>query len=127
MYHNLAQRNPEHNWVLEEGLLTYIDVLGHRVRCMHGDMIHFGGVNGFYTYLHRRIFQWDMAKRADLTICGHLHAYTPNRRYVVNGSLIGYSPFAVSLGANYEPPIQAFFLLDKKRGVSVQIPILVEE
>jgi len=49
------------------------------------------------------------------------------RRFVVNGSLIGYNAFALSIKAEYEPPSQAFFLIDKKRFRSVTIPILFDE
>lgn len=127
MYYVLAARYPQFNWVLEQGLLTYVKVFDWTVRCLHGDPIHFGGVNGPHTYLKRRIYQWDTSRRADVTILGHLHTYLPTRRYVISGSLVGYNPFAVSLGAEYEPPIQAFFLLDKKRGVSVHIPMLFDQ
>jgi hypothetical protein len=94
---------------------------------MHGDRIAFGGINGFYTYLHRKIAEWDRAVRADTTFLGHLHQWTPNRRYVVNGSVPGYNPFAVSLGCIFEKPTQAFMLYDKQRGPTVQIPILLAE
>ena len=124
MYYNLAQRYPEFNWIIRESMLTYLRIYDSTIRFMHGDRIAFGGVNGFYTYLHRRIFEWDTTIKADYTILGHLHQYTPNRRYLVNGSLVGYSPFAVALGAKYEPAIQSFMLWDKKRGPTVQIPIL---
>lgn len=127
MYYTLAARYPQFNWILEQGLLTYVKVFDWTVRCLHGDPIHFGGVNGPHTYLQRRIYQWDTSRRADVTVLGHLHRYLPTRRYVISGSLVGYNPFAVSLGAEYEPPIQAFFLLDKRRGVTVHIPMLFDQ
>jgi hypothetical protein len=46
---------------------------------------------------------------------------------VTNGSLIGFNPFAVSIGAKYEPPQQAFFLVDSKRGKTASYPIWVED
>ncbi len=124
LYYNLAKRFPELNWYIKESLLTYVPVYENTIRFMHGDRISYGGVNGFYTYLHRRIYEWDTSTRADYTILGHLHSYTPNRRYLVNGSMVGYNPFAISLGAQYEPPVQGFMLWDKKRGPTVHIPIL---
>lgn len=124
LYYNLASRFPELNWYIKESLLTYVPVYDSVIRFMHGDRIAYGGVNGFYTYLHRRIYEWDTSMRANYTILGHLHQYTPNRRYMVNGSMVGYNPFAVALGAQYEPPIQGFMLWDKKRGPTVHIPVL---
>lgn len=126
MYYNLAHRFPTIKWQMAEGLHSYLNVYDKVVRFHHGDTISFGGVNGPYTYLNRRLFQWDQAFKADYSIQGHLHTYTiGTRRWLINGSLVGYSPFGLGLGGEFQPPIQAFLLLDKKRGVTVQIPILV--
>ena len=127
LYYNLAHRFPQLNWVIADGLHVYLDVFGYKLRFHHGDTIGFGGVNGPYTYLQRRIYQWDQAHKADYSVQGHLHTYTlGTRRWLINGSLVGYSPYALTFGGEFQPPIQAFFLLDKKRGVTVQIPLLVE-
>jgi len=126
MYYNLAHRFPNLKWVMGHGLHEYLKVYDYNVRFHHGDTIGFGGVNGPYTYLNRRLFQWDQAIKADYSIQGHLHSYIMgSRRWIINGSLVGYSPFALGLGGEFQPPIQAFFLMDKKRGVTVHIPILV--
>lgn len=127
LYYMLAQKFPKFTWIIEESMLTYVSVYDAIIRFMHGDRIAFGGVNGFYTYLHRRIYEWDTSRRADFTVLGHLHQYTPGRRYLVNGSLCGYNAFAISLGARFEPPTQAFMLFDRDRGPTVQIPILLTE
>lgn len=126
MYYNLAHRFPQLNWQIANGLFVYLDVLGHTVRFHHGDTISFGGVQGPYMYLNRRIYQWDQGHKADYSVQGHLHCHTVGtRRWLINGSLIGYSPYALTFGGEFQPPIQAFFLMDKKRGPTVQIPILV--
>lgn len=126
MYYNIAHRFPEMNWVIAEGLHTYLTVYDKVVRFHHGDTIGFGGINGPYTFLNRKIQEWDKAIRADYSVQGHLHQYIlGSRRWLINGSLVGYSPFALGLGGEYQPPIQSFFLIDKRRGVTVQIPILV--
>jgi hypothetical protein len=126
MYYNIAHRFPDINWLMADGLFVYLDVLGHKIRFHHGDTISFGGVQGPYMYLNRRIYQWDQANPADYSVQGHLHCYTiGTRRWLINGSLVGYSPYAITFGGEFQPPIQAFFLMDKKRGVTVQIPILL--
>lgn len=129
MYHHLAKRfkdEPRVKFIIEDAYLTYLKVYGFTVRFHHGHAMRYqGGVGGIHIPLNKALAQWDKTRTADLTVCGHWHQYTPARRYVVNGSLIGYSPFAVWIKAEYEPPMQAFFLIDKKRGVTVQIPILV--
>lgn len=127
MYYNLAHRFPQLNWVMADGLHVYLQVYDKTIRFHHGDTIGFGGVQGPYMYLQRRIYQWDQGQHADYSVQGHLHCYTlGTRRWLVNGSLIGYSPYALTFGGEFQPPIQSFFLWDKKRGPTVQIPILVE-
>ncbi len=56
-----------------------------------------------------------------------LHQYTTTRRYCVNGSVVGYSPYGMASRSfmKGEPPTQAFFLCDKKRRITVNIPILL--
>jgi hypothetical protein len=126
MYYNIASRFSNINWLMADGLHVYLKVYDYVLRFHHGDTIGFGGVNGPYTYLNRRIYQWDQAHRADYSVQGHLHCYTlGTRRWLINGSLVGYSPFAVGISGEYQPPIQAFFILDKKRGPTIQIPMLV--
>ena len=126
MFYNIATRFKELDWRMVHGLHEYVHVYDKVIRFHHGDTIGFGGINGPYTFLNRKIGEWDKAIRADLSVQGHLHSYIPgSRRWLINGSLIGYSSYAQALGGEAQPPIQAFFLIDKKRGLTVQIPILV--
>lgn len=105
MYYELAKRFPGINWNIANGIHVYQDIYGQKIRFLHGDTINFRGVNGPYTYLNRRIFQWDQAVPANYSIQGHLHTYTlGTRKWVINGSLIGYNPFAVSFGGEFQPP-----------------------
>lgn len=126
MYYNIATRFPQLQWQMVHGIHEYVKVYDKMVRFHHGDTIGFGGINGPYTYLNRKIGEWDKAIKADFSVQGHLHSYIPgSRRWLINGSLIGYSSYAQALGGEAQPPIQAFFLMDKARGLTVQIPILV--
>ena len=47
--------------------------------------------------------------------------------FVSNGSLIGYNEYALSIKAKYEPPQQAFFLIDAERGKRHSTPIWVDD
>lgn len=126
MYYNLAHRFPQLNWVIDKALHQYLRIYDKVVRFHHGDTIGFGGVNGPYTYLNRRIYQWNEGVRADYSVQGHLHQWTiGSRKWLINGALVGHNSYAISLGGEFQPPIQAFFLMDKKRGVTVQLPILL--
>jgi len=46
---------------------------------------------------------------------------------LVNGSLIGYNSFALSIKASAERPQQMFALIDKVRGKTLVAPILLDE
>ena len=85
------------------------------------------GLGGVHGPLWKVITQkWDKQIKADLTICGHYHTYTPaarGRGYIVNGSTIGAAPYGIHFG--FEDPAQAFFLIHNKYGVVGQRPLLV--
>lgn len=127
MYNNLAFRHPEINWVIDRSLLSYIKVYDLTLRFSHGHWCsHAGGVGSYYPVLLRKIYQFNQTRFADLSYLGHLHTWNPARRYAINGSLAGPNPFAFSFAAaDIQPPIQHFGLIDKKRGATVQIPILL--
>ena len=130
MYHNLANRFKEEErvqFVISQGYLLYMDVYKTKLRLHHGHNVRYGGgVGGLTIPMNKAISQWDLERQADVSINGHFHQYMPMRRYVSNGSLIGYNAFAVAIKAEYEPPCQSFFLIDKKRGKTISIPILFE-
>ena len=130
MYCNMAQyfkSEPRVKFIIETGYFTYLDVYNLKIRFHHGHAIRSaGGVGGLYPAMLRAIYQWNIGENADVSICGHFHEWHPARRFVVNGCMIGYNPYAVRLRGEFQPPTQAFMLLDKKRGMSVQIPILFD-
>jgi hypothetical protein len=49
----------------------------------------------------------------------------PGTRIQVNGSVIGFNAYAMSIKATPEPPQQFFHLLDSRRGKTAQCPIWV--
>ena len=86
-----------------------------------------GGVGGVYIPVNKAISQWSRAKHADLDVFGHFHQAKHDVRFISNGSLIGYNAFAISIKADFEPPKQAFFLIDRKRGVTIYAPIMFDD
>jgi hypothetical protein len=119
------------NFVIEDGYHTLIDVNGTLIRAHHGHHVRYGGgVGGVTIPLNKGIAGWNSRiEFADLDLLGHFHQYMANHydRFIINGSLIGYSPYAVAIKAKYQRPIQAFFLLDNEHGLSITIPILFSE
>lgn len=129
MYHVLADRladEPRVSWQIADGEQVYTTVYGHTVRALHGDSIRYrGGVGGISVPLLRALPRWDTVRHADLTVMGHLHQWRDFDCVIVNGSLVGYSPYAIRIGAPYEPARQGFFVLDRDRGKTLTCPVWV--
>lgn len=129
MYVHLAayfRNEPRMTFRIAEGMHSYAEVFGVTLRMHHGHAIKYGGgVGGIYVPTNKAIAQWNKGRHADYDIYGHFHQliYAPN--FICNGSLIGYNAFALSIKADYEPPRQAFFIIDKKRGRTAMWPVLV--
>lgn len=121
LYLTLAGQETRKNvrWQVGEGYLNVVDLDGFRVRFHHGHAVSYGGgVGGITIPTNKAIAAWDRIERADLTVFGHWHQFSWLRagRYVSNGSLIGHSAYATRIKASYEPPCQAFVVIDHKRG-----------
>lgn len=131
LYHNLAARYADEKRVefsIARGNMIYTTVYEHNVRWTHGDDVRYwGGVGGITIPLRKAIDSWNKSRHADLTGLGHFHELLDHRDFVVNGCMIGYSPFAQAIKARWEPAAQAFFLLDKKRGKRMFSPIFVQD
>lgn len=109
------------------GMHSYLDVYGQTIRFQHGHAIKYGGgVGGIYIPVNKAIAQWQKARHATLDVFGHFHQLRDGGNFICNGSLIGYNAFALSIKADYEPPRQALFLVDKKRGRTCTWPILLK-
>ena len=125
IYTSLRDENPLIRWVIEPAYLTYVKVYGYTLRFQHGHFVlYHGGIGGLTIPFLKALNGWDNQRRADFTFAGHFHQYFMHRRFIVNGSMIGFNPYAIALKCEYEPPCQAFFLIDKMRGRTVNIPLL---
>lgn len=130
MYKSLAKHCAKYGdrvqFIIPEGPHSYLRLYDKTVRFQHGHMVKYGGgVGGIYIPVNKAIAQWNKAAHADIDIFGHFHQniFAPN--FICNGSLIGYNGFALSIKADYEPPIQALTLFDRKRGKTCMWPIYV--
>lgn len=131
LYHFLAREFADEKrieFVLPQGAQTYAEVYSKVVRFTHGDDAKYGGgIGGIMIPILKAIHRWDTVRRADLTCMGHFHQYTDVEGLTINGSLIGYNPYALAIGARYEDPKQSFFLLDSKRGKTFPASIWVKD
>jgi hypothetical protein len=126
MYHCLAQRFPQFEWQIADGYHTYVEVYGRNVRCHHGDAIKYqGGIGGITVPVIKAIAGWDKNIHADLDLFGHWHQMVAHRKFICNGSLIGYNAYALQIKADYEPPSQTFFLMEKDHGRTITAPIVL--
>lgn len=106
----------------------YVEAYGKTLHFHHGDdVVYHGGVGGLNVPLGKRVPQWDTVRYADLHHIGHFHQCRDFGRAVVNGSLIGFNDYAMSIGAAYEGPQQQSYVLDSKRGKCMVTPIWVDD
>lgn len=113
-------------FIIPTGYHSYLDIYGFKIRFHHGHAIRYGGgVGGIYIPVNKAIAQWNKAFKVDLDVFGHFHQMRDGGNFICNGSLIGYSSFALSIKADYEKPKQTLFLVDSKRGKTCCWPILV--
>lgn len=113
-------------FIIPEGMHSYVNVYDQTIRFHHGHSIKYqGGVGGIYIPTNKSIAQWNKAIRADLDCFGHFHQLRDGGNFICNGSLIGYNAFALAIKADYEPPRQTLFLMDKKRGRTCLWPVIV--
>lgn len=110
--------------------LVYQRVYGTVLRFAHGDEIGFqGGIGGLSIPLNKKVAKWNEGVFADVTNIGHWHSYNAEwaSGTVRNGSVIGHSPYAVRIGAGYEDPVQAYYLVDSLHGACCSTPIWLTE
>lgn len=130
LYHSLKQRfskNPRIEFEIGEGYHIYRTFFdNYTVRFSHGHAVnYYGGVGGVTISLNKAVAQWNLTKRADCDCMGHFHVGFSMPRYVMNGSLIGYSAYSLRIKAEIQPPTQMFFLISEKHGKSLTVPIVV--
>lgn len=99
--------------------LGYFDIMDKRIRFFHGHQIQYnGGLGGVTIPLRKAVMNWDMTTQADENLLGHFHqSYKPLQNAMMNGSLCGYDPFAMSVvKAPYQAPYQSMEMLIEGRG-----------
>jgi len=114
-------------FLVGEGYLNIQTILGRKVRFHHGDGIRYqGGVGGISIPVNKAISQWDKVEMCDLDVFGHYHQFCwTYPKWVCNGSLMGYTEYALSIKADWQHPSQSFIVLDKNYGVTSAYPIFL--
>lgn len=112
--------------------LTY-RVFNHTYHLCHGDQLGKGGdgiIGAFGPIIRgdqkRRSLQAQLGSPYDTLLHGHYHTYAATRRFISNGSLVGYSGYALALGCSFEIPQQAFWLTHPEHGITFSMPVHAE-
>ena len=131
MYHSLAdefKHEPRVHFEITNSPHQYVEVYGKTLHFHHGDDVKYmGGVGGLGIPLLKAVPLWERVKAADVHCIGHHHTFTDYGRIVVNGSLIGFGPYSQRIRAPFEPPQQAIFYMDSKRGKCMTSAIWVDK
>lgn len=131
MYHMLQmyfRGNKRTDFVITKGYHSLLNILGWNCRFHHGHYVNYGGgIGGITIPLNKKIAQWNKAEKVDYDFIGHWHQMHDGGNFVINGSLIGWNAYGISIGASYEVPRQSFVLIDKKHGKTVRYPIFLEK
>lgn len=106
---------------------VYVKLYDKVARFGHGDHFRYGGgVGGLTVPLIKHLHRIDQQILAHYTFYGHWHqAIKPVSNCIINGSVIGFNEYAAGMGLKPEPPIQQFQLIDRDRGMTVNIPIIL--
>lgn len=122
------ENEPRVSFLADASAHQYMRVYDFDLHFHHGDEANYqGGVGGITIPLNKAVAQWDIARKCHYHNFGHWHQYIDTGRVAVNGSVIGYNAYAMSIKATPEPPQQSFYLIDSKRGKTCKSPIWVRE
>lgn len=116
-FSTMPKYNDRINWVLAEGYHSLVRVFdNYTIRFHHGHNLQYnGGVGGITIPVNKAIANWNKSERVapNVDVFGHFHTSLQTNSFVANGSLIGYNPYSIAIKAEYEPPSQTFFLVNK--------------
>lgn len=123
------EKNEVVQFKIAQGYFNYINVYEKfLLRAHHGHSIRYaGGVGGVTIPVNKAIANWNQGRQAYLDIFGHWHTSMSGKNFIVNGSIIGYSPFSQFMKFPYEDPQQRFVLINSKWGRTIESPIFLKD
>lgn len=115
-------------FLIPESEFIYLNLFGYINKFSHGDHFNYqGGIGGIEVPLKKWVLRENSVIKTDMSWIAHWHQYIVLNRARVNGSLIGYNSYARAFGFEPEPPKMQFQLLDKKRGYTLNNPIILTD
>lgn len=130
IYHDLAEKfsgNKRITFVITKDYFNIIEVYGERIRFQHGHRVRSGGgYGGIMIPLTKAVHKNNQGEKNPpvLDVFAHFHQRMHVGNIMVNGSLIGNTPYGYSQGLR-GPAEQQFFLFQKGYGVTIVAPIFV--
>lgn len=116
-FQSLPKYNDRIDWLVSEGYHSRVKVFdNYLLRLHHGhNLMYNGGVGGITIPVNKAISNWNKSEKQvpNHDCFGHFHTSLQTNSFVANGSLIGYNAYAVAIKAEFEPPSQTFFLVNK--------------
>lgn len=129
MLQDYFEKEKRVKFVVQAGYHSYVSFFegAYETRFHHGHQMNYqGGVGGLTVPVNKSIAQWNKSRSVNLDIFGHFHTSFDGGNFVSNGSLIGLSPYGVSIKASYEPASQQCFLINREYGAKTMVaPIFV--
>jgi hypothetical protein len=115
-------------FIIPESEFIYMNLFGYINKFSHGDHFNYqGGIGGLEVPLKKWVLRENAVIKTDMSWIAHWHQYIVLNKVRVNGSLIGYNSYARAFGFEPEPPKMQFQLLDKKRGFTLNNPIILTD
>lgn len=134
MYNNIKKMFSEKEtyenveFIIPESEFIYLNLFGYINKFSHGDHFKYqGGIGGLEVPLKKWILRENAVIKTDMSWIAHWHQYIVLNKVRVNGSLIGYNSYARAFGFEPEPPKMQFQLLDKRRGYTLNNPIILTD
>ena len=104
---------------IADGYHNFLNLYGKEIRNHHGDWTRYmGGIGGLTIPMNKAIKSWNVGRHADFDILAHWHQTMAPGLFYCNGSILGYSPFAVKVKGEYERPQQGLLVVDSKRFIT---------
>jgi hypothetical protein len=104
---------------IAEGYHNFLETYGKDIRFHHGDWVRYmGGVGGLTIPMNKAIKSWNIGRAAHFDIFGHWHQTLNPGLFLSNGSILGYSAYAIKIKGDYERPQQSLLTIDSKRFIT---------
>ena len=115
-------------FIIPESEFIYLNLFGYINKFSHGDHFKYqGGIGGIEIPLKKWVLRENTVIKTDMSWIAHWHQYIVLNKVRVNGSVIGYNSYARAFGFEPEPPKMQFQLLDKRRGFTLNNPIILTD